>query len=101
VSWLTEVLAACGTRVRHLAGHSAGAHLALSYALAHGAPSGTPNLLDPTFCFTGMRTRYLLHALPTLVRPTERGVRATHHTMPLLDAPVIADARTRHLDATG
>ena len=75
VSWVAEVQAACGAEVRHLAGHSAGAHLALSYALASGGRLATLTLLDPTFCFTGMSPRYLVHALPTLVRPTERGVR--------------------------
>lgn len=73
VSWLTEVQRACGAR--HLAGHSAGAHLALSSALAHGDRWDSLTLLDPTFCFTGMSPRYLVHALPTLVRPTERRVR--------------------------
>jgi pimeloyl-ACP methyl ester carboxylesterase len=182
VSWLTEVQQACGAR--HLAGHSAGAHLALSSALAHGDRWASLTLLDPTFVFTGMSPRYLLHALPTLVRPTGRRVRgflawetrgravppdwldtyvsgatdvdrspivrtrrprreqlaglavptlvvaagagrahdgarlaaaaaripavdvvevpgATHHTLPLLDAPVVAAAMAAHLDARG
>jgi pimeloyl-ACP methyl ester carboxylesterase len=181
VSWLAEVHDASGARVRHLAGHSAGAHLALSYALSSGDRLTTLTLLDPTFAFTGMSPRYLAHALPSLLRPTERRVRrflawetrgrglpaawldtyvygavdlartpivrtrrpaveqlaalsvptlvvvaangrahdasrlsaraaalpavtvldvprATHHTMPLLDAPVIGTAMTAHLD---
>ena len=182
VSWLSELQQACGAR--HLAGHSAGAHLALSAALADGGRWDSLTLLDPTSCFTGMSPRYLLHALPTLVRPTDRRVRrflawetrgrtlpaawldtyvsgavdvdrspivltrrprrgqlaglavptlvlvagagrahsaarlaaaaarsptvtvvevpgATHHTLPLLDAPVVGAAVAAHLDAAG
>lgn len=75
VSWVEEVQAACGVRIRHLVGHSSGAHLALSSALDHGDRLVTLTLLDPTSCFSGMSPRYLVHAVPTLVRPTERGVR--------------------------
>lgn len=184
VAWLAEVQEACGPRLRHVAGHSAGAHVALSSALAHGGRWDTLTLLDPTLCFTGLSPRYLLAALPMLVRPTERRVRrflawetrgrelpaawldayvsgavdvertpvvrsrrpdraalatlrvptlvvvaggsrahdvgrlarsssalarvtvvevpgATHHTLPLLDAPVVAAAVATHLDAAG
>lgn len=75
VSWLGELLGTVGTCPVHLAGHSAGAHLALSFALDQGARLASLSLLDPTFCFTGMSPRYLLRAIPTLVRPTPAGVR--------------------------
>ena len=74
-AWLTELLAALGTGPVHLAGHSSGAHLALGCALERAAPVASLALLDPTACFTGFSPRYLLHALPTLVRPTPAGVR--------------------------
>jgi pimeloyl-ACP methyl ester carboxylesterase len=73
VSWLAELQQVTGAR--HLVGHSAGAHLALSSALADGDRWATLSLLDPTACFAGFGPRYLLHALPTLVRPTDRRVR--------------------------
>ena len=74
VSWLDELLRSVSGPV-HLAGHSAGAHLALSYALEHGQHVASLSLLDPTFCFAGLDPRYLWHALPTLIRPTPAGVR--------------------------
>ena len=75
VSWLDELRTACKVERWHLVGHSAGAHLALSYALAHSERVASLGLLDPTFCFGGMRPSYLLHALPSLIRPTEKSVR--------------------------
>jgi pimeloyl-ACP methyl ester carboxylesterase len=75
VSWVHELVDATDTRPVHLAGHSAGAHLALEFALAHGDQVASLTLLDPTFCFAGVRPGYLLRALPMLVRPTPRGVR--------------------------
>ena len=73
-AWLAELTAALDVGPVHLAGHSAGAHLALSAAL-DGVPAASLSLLDPTACFAGFSPRYLLHALPTLVRPTPAGVR--------------------------
>ena len=75
VAWLTEVRAACGIDRWHLVGHSAGAHLALSAALAAPGHVATLTLLDPTAVVAGFSPRYLAHALPVLLRPTPAGVR--------------------------
>ncbi|MFW3171247.1 alpha/beta fold hydrolase [Geodermatophilus sp. CPCC 206100] len=74
-AWLTELLAALGTGPVHLVGHSAGAHLALTAALAGSCPVSSLVLLDPTACFAGFSPRYLMHAVPVLVRPTPARVR--------------------------
>jgi pimeloyl-ACP methyl ester carboxylesterase len=74
-AWLAELVAALDVGPVHLVGHSAGAHLALSAALAGRPAPASLSLLDPTACFAGFRARYLLHALPTLVRPGPDGVR--------------------------
>ncbi|MGY2066999.1 alpha/beta fold hydrolase [Blastococcus sp. SYSU DS0619] len=74
--WLGEVLAGTTDGPFHLAGHSAGAHLALSYALAGAVPRPTSlALLDPTACFAGFSPRYLLHAAPSLLRPSATRIR--------------------------
>jgi pimeloyl-ACP methyl ester carboxylesterase len=70
-AWLTELRAACGIERWHVVGHSAGAHLAISAALADPAGIRTLSLLDPTAVVTGFSPRYLVHALPTLLRPSE------------------------------
>ncbi|MEV7086696.1 alpha/beta hydrolase [Streptomyces sp. NPDC093085] len=60
-----------------LCGHSYGAWIALHYALH--APQGRLRrlvLLDPTQCFTGLRPAYVARALPMLLRPTARRIRA-------------------------
>ena len=74
-AWLAELLAALDVGPVHLAGHSAGAHLALSCALERPGTAGSLALVDPTACFAGFSRRYLLHALPHLVRPTPDRVR--------------------------
>jgi pimeloyl-ACP methyl ester carboxylesterase len=74
-AWLAELTAALDVGPVHLVGHSAGAHLALSAALAGEPGPASLSLLDPTACFAGFAARYLLHALPTLVRSTPAGVR--------------------------
>jgi pimeloyl-ACP methyl ester carboxylesterase len=74
-AWLAELLAGLGTGPAHLVGHSAGAHLALTCALDRPADVASLALLDPTACFAGFSPRYLLHALPHLVRPTPDRVR--------------------------
>jgi pimeloyl-ACP methyl ester carboxylesterase len=80
VVWLDAVLDGLGIRETSLGGHSYGAWIALHHTLHHA--SRTPGrvrrlfLLDPTQCFAGYKTAYLLHALPMLLRPTPRRVRA-------------------------
>lgn len=74
-AWLTELRTACGIGSWHLVGHSAGAHLALSVALAAPDDVATLTLLDPTAVVAGFSPRYLARALPTLLRPTPHGVR--------------------------
>lgn len=69
-SWLDALLDGLGLTSAAFCGHSYGAWIALTYALA--APDRTDRLvlLDPTGCFAGFGPRYLLRALPTLLRPT-------------------------------
>ncbi|MGW4163699.1 alpha/beta fold hydrolase [Streptomyces sp. NPDC004788] len=71
--WLDALLDALGvppTGPVGLVGHSYGAWLALQYALASPTRAGRLVLLDPTNCFTGFSPRFLLRALPVLLRPT-------------------------------
>lgn len=72
MSWLHAVTRAAGCHTFSLAGHSYGAMIALAYAIR--APEDVRNLvlLDPNSCFTGMRASYLAHAVPLLMRPTEK-----------------------------
>ncbi|MFD3663458.1 alpha/beta fold hydrolase [Streptomyces sp. NPDC058659] len=69
-SWLDALLDGLGLASAAFCGHSYGAWITLTYALA--APDRTDRLalLDPTGCFAGFRPDYLLRALPTLLRPT-------------------------------
>ena len=75
VSWVAELRAALGTGRWHVVGHSAGAHLGLHVALADPDGVRTLTLLDPTAVVAGFSPRYLVHALPGLLRPTSRRVR--------------------------
>ncbi|GGU48073.1 hypothetical protein GCM10010211_10300 [Streptomyces albospinus] len=59
-----------------LGGHSYGGWIALHHTLRAPARVRRLFLLDPTRCFAGFKAAYLLHALPMLVRPTPRRVRA-------------------------
>ncbi|MEU9704876.1 alpha/beta fold hydrolase [Streptomyces sp. NPDC047981] len=69
-AWLHALLDGLRLDSAALVGHSYGAWIALHHALR--APERVDGLvlLDPTNCFTGFRPRYLLRALPTLLRPT-------------------------------
>ncbi|WP_323374967.1 alpha/beta fold hydrolase [Streptomyces sp. RB17] len=74
--WLDAVLDGLGAASADLGGHSYGGWIALHHALH--APDRTRRLflLDPTQCFAGYKAAYLLRALPMLLRPTPRRVRA-------------------------
>lgn len=74
VSWLGELRTACQVGRWHLGGHSAGAHLALSAALADPEGVASLTLLDPTAVFAGFSPRYLARAVPTLLRPSADGI---------------------------
>ncbi|MFD5269887.1 alpha/beta fold hydrolase [Streptomyces sp. NPDC058335] len=76
VVWLDAVLDGLGVREVSLGGHSYGAWIALHYAMRAPGRVRRLFLLDPTQCFAGYTAAYLLHALPMLLRPTPRRVRA-------------------------
>ncbi|MFJ4618403.1 alpha/beta fold hydrolase [Streptomyces sp. NPDC088812] len=76
VVWLDAVLTGLGVERADVGGHSYGAWIALHHALRSPGRVRRLFLLDPTGCFAGYRAAYLLHALPMLLRPTPRRVRA-------------------------
>ncbi|MEU8275926.1 alpha/beta fold hydrolase [Microbispora bryophytorum] len=83
MAWLDAVLDAVldgiggiGASGVSLCGHSYGAWSALHYAAHAPARVRALVLVDPTNCFTGFSRRYLLRALPMLLRPTVRRRRA-------------------------
>ncbi|MFI7409921.1 alpha/beta fold hydrolase [Streptomyces sp. NPDC049627] len=76
VAWLEALLDGLGVAQADLGGHSYGAWIALHHALRAPGRVRRLFLLDPTQCFAGYKAAYLLHALPMLLRPTSRRVRA-------------------------
>jgi pimeloyl-ACP methyl ester carboxylesterase len=76
VAWLDAVLVGLGAAPVDVGGHSYGAWIALHHALRVPARVRRLFLLDPTGCFAGFKAAYLLHALPMLLRPAPRRVRA-------------------------
>ncbi|WP_405614083.1 alpha/beta fold hydrolase [Streptomyces sp. NBC_00076] len=74
-TWLDALLKGLGLAETDLGGHSYGAWIALHYALR--APHRVRHLvlLDPTQCFTAIKSSYGSHALRMLLRPTPRRVR--------------------------
>lgn len=72
LDWLKSVLDGLGLDSPSIVGHSYGAMIALAYALHNPDRVGRLILIDPNSCFSGMRMQYLVHALPILLRPTEK-----------------------------
>lgn len=76
VQWLDAVLDHLEVNASAVVGHSYGAMIALAYALHGSRRVDSLVLLDPTSCFAGMSPRYLLRAVPVLIRPTEKRQRS-------------------------
>lgn len=76
LDWLCGVLEELHLMAPRIVGHSYGAMIALAHALRSPERVGSLVLVDPNSCFAGMRPAYLAHAVPMLVRPTEKRVRA-------------------------
>lgn len=68
--WLDALYDGLGLDTAALCGHSYGAWIALHHALRTPDRVGRLVLLDPTNAFAGFGPRYLLRALPMLLRPT-------------------------------
>ncbi|MGW6570016.1 alpha/beta fold hydrolase [Streptomyces sp. NPDC054975] len=69
-AWLGALLDGLRLDSAAFVGHSYGAWIALHHALRAPERVDRLVLLDPTNCFTGFSPRYLLRALPMLLRPT-------------------------------
>ncbi|RZU12148.1 pimeloyl-ACP methyl ester carboxylesterase [Kribbella rubisoli] len=69
--WLSGALAGLGIDRAAFCGHSYGAWIALTYAIAHPERVDRLALLDPTDCYLGLRLPYILRALPGLLRPSQ------------------------------
>ncbi|WP_202880703.1 alpha/beta fold hydrolase [Kribbella amoyensis] len=72
MSWLTGVLDGLGLDRVTVCGHSYGAWIGLTYALASPERVDRIALIDPTDCFLGLRAGYVARALPMLLRPSVR-----------------------------
>ncbi|MGW7366964.1 alpha/beta fold hydrolase [Streptomyces sp. NPDC054841] len=76
MSWLDALHEALRLDAAQLCGHSYGAWIALNYALHAPHRVSRLALLDPTNCFAGTSPRYLLRAVPMLLRRTAERQRA-------------------------
>ncbi|MGY1438822.1 alpha/beta fold hydrolase [Streptomyces reniochalinae] len=76
LEWLTSVCDALGVPRTDVCGHSYGGRLALDLALRAPDRVRKLALLDPTQCFTGFSRRYLLRALPRLLKPSAHSTEA-------------------------
>jgi len=73
VDWLDDVVGWAGEgRSVALGGHSYGGWLATEYAIQRRARVHGLLLVDPTDCLTRLSPRYVLRALPLLIRPSPR-----------------------------
>lgn len=75
MTWLDELLSGLKLSDVDLCGHSYGGWIALGYTLHAPERVRRLVLLEPTRCFAGISPRYLLRALPMLLRPNPRRVR--------------------------
>ena len=71
-AWLTSTFDGLGLERATLCGHSYGAWIALTYAIAQPHRVEQLTLLDPTDCYLGLRVPYVLRALPSLLRPSRK-----------------------------
>jgi pimeloyl-ACP methyl ester carboxylesterase len=71
-TWLTSTFDGLGIERAALCGHSYGAWLALTYAIKHPDRVDRLALLDPTDSYVGLRVPYVLRALPSLLRPSQK-----------------------------
>jgi pimeloyl-ACP methyl ester carboxylesterase len=76
---LSGVLSGLGVERGALVGHSYGAWVALTYAIAHPERVRRLALLDPTNCYLGLQIPYVARALPSLLRPSAGRVQSFLH----------------------
>ena len=70
LDWLAVTVSTLGVDTPTFIGHSYGAMIALAFA-GGGFPTDGLILVEPNSVFGGMRTGYLVHALPILLSPNE------------------------------